>query len=95
MVPRRPWLAFDAFEKGRGWDIWVTEATGSSTRQLTHGTTENVLPSWSRDGSWIYFASKRSGRFEIWRIPVGGGTVAQVTRNGGFTAFESTDGKTL
>jgi Tol biopolymer transport system component len=93
--PDGRWLAFDALKKGGGWDVWVVEASGSSPRRLTHGPADNTIPSWSRDGSSIYFASKRSGRFEIWRIPAGGGTVMQVTRNGGYTAFESTDGKTL
>jgi Tol biopolymer transport system component len=93
--PDSRWLAFDAFDKGSGWDVWVLEASGSSPRQLTHGPADNIIPSWSRDGSSIYFASKRSGRPEIWRIPAGGGTAVQVTHNGGFVAFESTDGKTL
>ena len=93
--PDGRWLAFDARGKDGGWDVWVVEASGSSPRQLTHGPADNVVPSWSRDGSSIYFASKRSGRLEIWRIPAGGGTAMQVTRSGGHTAFESTDGKTL
>jgi Tol biopolymer transport system component/DNA-binding winged helix-turn-helix (wHTH) protein len=93
--PDGRWLAFDAFEKSRGWDVWVVEASGSSPRQLTHGPADNVVPSWSRDGRSLYFASIRSGRFEIWRISAGGGGAVQVTRNGGHTAFESTDGKTL
>jgi len=93
--PDGRWLAFDAFEKGTGWDVWVVEASGSSPRRLTHGPADNAIPSWSRDGSSIYFASKRSGRFEIWRIPAGGGAAVRVTHNGGRVAFESTDGKTL
>jgi Tol biopolymer transport system component/DNA-binding winged helix-turn-helix (wHTH) protein len=88
-------LAFDAFEKGSGWDVWVVEASGGSLRQLTHGPADNVVPSWSRDGSSIYFSSKRSGRPEIWRTPADGGTAVQVTRNGGHTALESLDGGTL
>ena len=91
--PDGRWLAFDAYKKC--WDVWVVEASGSSPRQLTHGPADNTIPSWSRDGSSIYFASKRSGRLEIWRMPAGGGTEVQVTHNGGHTAFESTDGKTL
>jgi len=93
--PDGRWLAFDAFERGRGWDVWVVEASGNSPRQLTHGPADNDIPSWSRDGSSIYFESKRSGRPEIWRMPAGGGAAVQVTRNGGWVAFESTDGKTL
>jgi len=95
--PDGRWLAFDAFEKGSGWEVWVVEASGSLPRQLTHGPGDahNDIPSWSRDGSSIYFESRRSGRSEIWRIPAGGGTAVQVTHNGGYVAFESTDGKTL
>lgn len=95
--PDGQWLTFDAFEKGSGWDIWVVEASGSSPRRLTHGpaNVNNDIPSWSRDGRSIYFESTRSGRPEIWRVPVGGGTAVQVTHNGGHVAFESTDGKTL
>jgi len=93
--PDGRWLAFDAFDKGSGWDVWVVEASGSSPRRLTHGLADSAIPSWSRDGSSIYFESNRSGRSEIWRMPAGGGTAVQVTQNGGFVAFESTDGKTL
>ena len=44
---------------------------------------------------WIYFSSTRSGIFEIWRIPAEGGAAVQITKNGGFEAFESVDGKFL
>jgi hypothetical protein len=30
-------------------------------RRLTHSPNNNVIPSWSHDGRWIYFASDRSG----------------------------------
>ncbi len=88
-------IAFDSYEKGRCWEIWVVNADGRSPRQLTHGTVDDAVPSWSHDGKWIYFASKRSGTFQIWRMPAGGGAAVQVTRNGGWIAFDSTDGKTL
>ena len=53
------------------------------------------ISSWSHDGSSIYFASKRTGRFEIWRAPTDTGTAVQITRNGGYAAFESPNGETL
>jgi Tol biopolymer transport system component len=53
------------------------------------------LPSWSRDGNAIYFTSKRYGEFEVWRVAAHGGKEEQITRNGGYLAFESTDTKTL
>ena len=63
--------------------------------RLTTGSTDDAIPNWSRDGNWVYFASKRSGRFEVWKAPAGGGEAIQVTRNGGWAAFESPDGKSL
>jgi hypothetical protein len=54
-----------------------------------------VLPSWSSDGRWLYFGSDRTGRLEIWKQPVEGGTAIQVTRNGGALSAESEDGGVL
>ena len=53
------------------------------------------MPSWSVDGAWIYFASNRTGAWQVWRVPSSGGTEEQVTSDGGFAAFESPDGKYL
>jgi hypothetical protein len=68
-------------------------ATGGSLRRLTNEPSDEYIPSWSHDGKWIYFSSTRTSRNEIWKAPAdGGGPALQVTRNGGFTAFESPDG---
>jgi len=75
--------------------IQVIESRGGQPRQLTSGTFSNKVPSWSRDGKSIYFASDRSGRYEIWRIPSQGGAAAQITHEGGYVAVESSDGRTL
>jgi hypothetical protein len=54
-----------------------------------------MLPSWSRNGQAIYFNSDRSGAPQIWKIAAQGGAAVQVTRKGGFNAFEALDGKSL
>jgi Tol biopolymer transport system component len=62
---------------------------------MTYEPSMDAIASWSRDGKWIYFASNRTGEFQIWKMPAQGGKATQVTRGGGWGAFESLDGKYL
>jgi WD40 repeat protein len=38
----------------------------------------------SSDGNSIYFASDRTGAWQVWRQPVEGGAARQITTHGGF-----------
>jgi Tol biopolymer transport system component/DNA-binding winged helix-turn-helix (wHTH) protein len=87
-------IAFDSRASGNA-DIFVMDSQGGSLRKLTNETSADVVPSWSRDGRWIYFASERSGRWEVWKMPSAGGPAVQMTRHGGYGAFEAPDGKFL
>ncbi len=93
--PDGRWIVFDSQGEDGHWDIYVIDAAGGQPRHMTQYPSDEHGPSWSRDGKWIYFASNRSGKNEIWRIPAAGGEAVQVTDNGGYTAFESWDAKTL
>ena len=75
--------------------IFVMKAEGGSPRPLTQDASDNVNASWSRDGKWIYFTSNRSGQWQIWKMPSEGGEPIQETKQGGFRAFESADGKMI
>jgi len=75
--------------------IWTVDADGGQARRLSGPGTGDIAPSWSRDGSWIYFASTRSGNLQIWKMPSQGGPAAQITKNGGFEGFEATDSRSL
>lgn len=88
-------IAFDSLRPDGGWDTWVVDESGTNSKLLTQGPSDNVVPSWSRDGRWVYFASNRTGRFEVWKVLATGGAALQVTKNGGSVAFESADGKRL
>ena len=92
--PDSRWIASDSRASGNP-EIYVTAADGGSPRRLTNSPNNNVIPSWSHDGRWIYFASDRSGRYEVWKVSRDGGEAVQVTRAGGYVAFESPDGKYL
>ena len=79
-----------AFDHGLedGWRIYVMSADGTRVRRVTSENVSEAVPSWSGDGRWIYYTSDRTGRYEIWKAPAQGGRGIQITRNGGFAAFE-------
>jgi Tol biopolymer transport system component/DNA-binding winged helix-turn-helix (wHTH) protein len=82
-------------EQDKPLDIYRLEVESRFVRRLTTDNAVDSMPSWSRDGRWLYFASDRSGRFEIWRMPSAGGDARQLTHGGGITAYESADGRWL
>ena len=88
-------IAFDARAEGNDdiRHIYVVNVEAGAPRRITTGATYDGMPSWSRGGRWIYFASDRSGAWQVWKVPVEGGEPVQVTKNGGFRACESHDGK--
>jgi Tol biopolymer transport system component len=91
-------IAFDARAEVNNDDIrhiYVMNAEGGPPRRITTGATYDGMSSWSRDGRWIYFASNRSGSWQVWKVPGEGGETVQVTKNGGFRPCESPDGKYL
>jgi hypothetical protein len=75
--------------------IYLVDSEGRNLHVVTTGNYENVVPGWSRDGTALYFASNRSGSWQVWRRELATGREAQVTHHGGFAAFESYDAKTL
>jgi Tol biopolymer transport system component len=93
--PDGQWVAFDAGSEIGKMAIWVIRTDGSGLRQVTRGPGKGAVPSWSRDGRFIYFASDRTGRYEVWRVAVEGGTEEQLTSEGGICPVESPDGRTL
>ena len=73
------------YRGNRSDDIWVQDLRTKKISQLTdtnlqefRGHTQDVYPMWGAEGM-IYFASERSGIFNIWKIGATGGTPAQVT----------------
>jgi Tol biopolymer transport system component/DNA-binding winged helix-turn-helix (wHTH) protein len=84
-------IAFDSRADGPS-HIFVMNANGGAVRRVTSGEFTDILPDWSHDGRWIYFASKRSGKWQIWKTSIDSAQVQQVTTQGGFVAKESTDG---
>lgn len=85
-------VVFDSRPEGNA-DIFIIDTEGGNPRRLTTENSEDILPSWSRDGQWIYYCSNRSGEQEIWKMSPEGEQATQVTKQGGYEAVESPDGK--
>ncbi len=90
-------IAFDfAAKGGNNVDIYVISALGGPPRRVTTSPAIDAMPSWSKDGRFIYFGSRRDGQCQVWKVPSSGeeaGNAWQVTRGGGFAAIESKDGR--
>jgi hypothetical protein len=69
----------------------MVSAHGGTPKRLTEDVANDVLPSFSQDGKFIYFTSDRTGRDELFRKVLANGTEVQVTSNGGALAQQSLD----
>ena len=92
--PDGKWLVFQNQREDGNFDIVVMDSRGGPLQRLTTAH-NNTVPIFSRDGSRVWFVSNRTGRPEIWNVPVAGGTEAQFTFEGRRAPRESPDGKTL
>ena len=75
--------------------IHVIDTSSGASRRLTDGTAQEKWPTWAADGQSIYFASTRSGSWQIWKVKVAGGDLVQITHSGGLKAWESSDGSAV
>jgi Tol biopolymer transport system component len=90
--PDSRFVAFTSYAGGNA-DIYLVSANGGNVRRLTNDPSRELMPSWSVDGHSIYLSSNRTGKNEIWKIPVDGdGSAIQLTHRGGLGALPSADG---
>jgi TolB protein len=61
-------IAFVSSRGGGLGDIWLMQADGSHSVQLTSNSRDDTRPCWSPDGRWLAFTSDRrpSGVYHIW-----------------------------
>jgi Tol biopolymer transport system component/DNA-binding winged helix-turn-helix (wHTH) protein len=86
-------IAFDYRPKAHS-EVYIVDFSGRPPQLLsTIPGADNFVPSWSRDGKWIYFASTRGGgSSQIWKIPYQNGTPIQLTSRGGTAPIEGPNG---
>jgi dipeptidyl aminopeptidase/acylaminoacyl peptidase/CubicO group peptidase (beta-lactamase class C family) len=77
--------------------IFLTDAEGDATVQLTHGDKSSTDPQWSPDGASIAFLSERAGKNNLYRLSLSGGEAEPLTASASpVVAFAwSPDGKRI
>ena len=59
--------------------VWLCNADGSNSIQLTKSDKNSSNPQWSPDGKWIAFTSSRDNKTNLYVLPVAGGEAEKLT----------------
>jgi Tol biopolymer transport system component len=62
-------------------ELWVMNANGTDQRVVVSNGSFNRTPTWGPDGSSLVFASFVTGNWEIFHVPLAGGTPANLTNS--------------
>ena len=92
-------IAFDSRPQGHS-DIFTIPSPGGEPVRVTTHSADDVLPCYSVDGRWIFFASNRSGTWQVWKLPAGvvesaQSPAKQVTAEGGFAPQAAPGGEEI
>jgi WD40 repeat protein len=95
--PDGKWLAYEAWQKGGQKDIMVMELETREVSSVTNDRAWDVSPSWSPDGHTLYFASDRSGVYNIYAVEPENGQIKQISNvlGGAFQPKVSSSGEKL
>ena len=77
--------------------VYIVDPDGGVPRRLSPKGNGDSLPTWSRDGKWIYVLASDRENSDIYKIPLEGGTPKLIARAGMPTGNvkETEDGKSL
>lgn len=95
--PDGNWVAYSAWTAGGYRDIRIVDLKTGRFRQLMRDRALDQQPSWSRDGSLLYFVSDRTGIANVYAYELASGALWQVTnvRTGAYMPDEAPDGRSL
>ena len=93
--PDGKWIAYVGVASEQS-DLFLVSGDGGSPRAITRDAAVQQSPTWSADGRTLYFTSRKSGGWRIWRIdPFTNAPAAPVSGDGPRTVRPSPDGKYL
>jgi Tol biopolymer transport system component len=75
----------------------LLDLSTAAPKPVAYQAVNELMPTWSHDGQWIYFVSPRSGEPQVWKMAADStGAITQLTKHGGAgLPLESVDGKFL
>ncbi len=79
----REFRTWKRYKGGMADDIWVHDFQTRTTTKLTDDPAQDIIPMWHKDR--IYFLSERTGRMNLYVVPVSAGESKQLTN---FTDFD-------
>ena len=90
-------IAVSLWQAGGYQDIWVLDREGKKLDEVTHDRAIDGAPAWSPDGRFLYFASDRTGIFNLYAYELGSKNLYQVTNvlGGAFSPAPSPDDKSM
>jgi sugar lactone lactonase YvrE len=71
LSPDERWVCFNAIRKANethGSTVYVVSTSGGEWVRITEGKYWDDTPRWAPDGKTLYFASNRTGFFNVWGI---------------------------
>ncbi len=77
--PTENWILFSGLDLDREFDIFKMDDSGNNMSRLTYDAKNNESPSWSPDGNLIAYASRETGRYEIWVMKADGTQKTKIT----------------
>jgi Tol biopolymer transport system component len=90
-------IAVGVWQPGGYKDIWLLDAQGKKIEEVMHDRAIDGGAAWSSDGKTLYFASDRTGIFNLYAYGLATKRISQITNvlGGAFTPAPSPDGKTI
>jgi Tol biopolymer transport system component len=86
-------IVYDTVSNGHS-TIGIMNQDGSKAHIFANDSWDDMTPSWSHDGQWIYYTCDIKSALQVCRKPVGGGSTKVLTsERGGLDPRESPDGR--
>jgi len=76
--PDARYVVFMSDGRDGNFEIYRVDTTTDQTLRLTSVPAIDGLPTVSPDGDWVAFVSNRSGGWQLWAVPLAGGTAVPI-----------------